>query len=93
MLFPSGPSGAHKLTNHSTEPTRLLLVSNFAMPRGAVQLDSGKMMIRWGTATDESRWFRIEDATRLLGQRTRDVTAACASIQECPLRNSPHAAI
>ena len=63
VLFPSGPSGAHKLTNHSVEPTRLLLVSNDAMPRATVQLDSGKMMIRWGAGTDESRWFRIDDAT------------------------------
>jgi hypothetical protein len=23
----------------------------------------GKMMIRWGAAPDESRWFRIDDAT------------------------------
>ena len=63
VLFPSGPSGAHKLTNDSTEPTRLLLVSSFAVPRAAVQIDSGKMMIRWGTGADESRWFRIDDAT------------------------------
>jgi uncharacterized cupin superfamily protein len=63
VLFPSGPSGAHKLTNHSIEPTRLLLVSNFAVPRAAVQLDSAKMMIRWGTGPDDSRWFRIDDAT------------------------------
>jgi uncharacterized cupin superfamily protein len=62
VLLPSGPTGAHKLTNRSGEPTRLLLVSNFAMPRAAVQLDSGKMMIRWGPGTDESRWFRIDDA-------------------------------
>lgn len=63
VLFASGPDGAHKLTNRSDAPTRLLLVSNFAIPRAAVQLDSGKMMIRWGPDPDESRWFRIEDAT------------------------------
>ena len=61
MLFPSGPAGAHKLTNRSSDPSRLLLVSNFTIPRGAVQLDSGKMMIRWGTGSDESRWFRVDD--------------------------------
>ena len=33
------------------------------MPRAAVQLDSSKLMIRWGAGTDESRWFRIDDAT------------------------------
>lgn len=62
ILFPSGASGAHQLTNRSNEPTRLLLVSNFALPRGAVQLDSGKMMIRWGSGPEERRWFRLHDA-------------------------------
>jgi len=62
VLFPSGPDGAHQLVNRSNEPTRVLLVSNFAMPRAAVQVDSGKMMIRWGVGEDDRRWFRIEDA-------------------------------
>jgi uncharacterized cupin superfamily protein len=63
VLFPSGPAGAHGLTNRSEEPARLLLVSNFAMPRAAVQVDSEKMMIRWGPDQDERHWFRIADAT------------------------------
>ena len=62
VLFPSGPTGAHQLTNHSNEPTRILLVSNFALPRSAVQVDSGKLMIRWGPGPDERRWFRLDDA-------------------------------
>lgn len=61
ILFPSGASGAHKLTNRSSDPARVLLVSNFAMPRGAVQVDSGKVMIRWGLGDDERRWFRLDD--------------------------------
>jgi hypothetical protein len=40
----------------------VLLVSSFTVPRGAVQVDSGKIMIRWGTEPDESLWFRTEDA-------------------------------
>ncbi len=63
LLFPSGPGGAHQLTNRSSEPTRVLLVSNFAMPRAAVQVESNKMMIRWGAGADERRWFRLDDAT------------------------------
>ena len=62
-LFPSGPDGAHQVTNRSAEPTRVLLVSNFAMPRAAVQVDSKKIMIRWGTEPDDRHWFRINDAT------------------------------
>ncbi|MBM2821868.1 MAG: cupin protein [Thermoleophilia bacterium] len=61
VLFASGPSGAHQITNRSNEPTRVLLVSNFAMPRAAVQVDSRKMMIRWGLGADERRWFRLAD--------------------------------
>ena len=46
ILFPSGPEGAHKITNQSGDTARVLLVSNFALPRAAVQVDSGKMMVR-----------------------------------------------
>jgi uncharacterized cupin superfamily protein len=62
VLFPSGPAGAHRLTNDTDEPVRILLVSNFALPRAAVQVDSGKLMIRWGAGEDERLWFRREDA-------------------------------
>ena len=61
VLFPSGPEGAHKVTNRSPEVVRVLLVSNFALPRAAVQPDSGKMMVRWGSGRDERRWFFLGD--------------------------------
>ena len=61
VLFPSGPSGAHQLVNRAAVPSRVLLVSNFAMPRAAVQPDSGKVMIRWGAGAEDRRWFRIAD--------------------------------
>jgi uncharacterized cupin superfamily protein len=38
--------GAHQVINRSQEEARVLLVSNFAVPRAAVQADSRKMMIR-----------------------------------------------
>lgn len=62
ILFPSGPAGAHQIINRTNEPTRVLLVSSFAMPRGAVQVDSGKIMIRWSPQPDDSLWFRRDDA-------------------------------
>ncbi len=63
VLFPSGPVGAHKVTNRSGEVVRVLLVSNFALPRAAVQPDSGKMTVRWGSGPEERRWFFLgEDA-------------------------------
>ena len=61
ILFQSGPDGAHKVTNRSRETVRVLLVSNFALPRAAVQVDSNKMMVRWGAGTDERRWFFLGD--------------------------------
>ena len=61
VLFPTGPDGAHQISNPTEEPVRVLLVSNFALPRSAVQPDSGKMRIRWGDAPDERRWFRLAD--------------------------------
>ena len=62
VLFPSGPDGAHQIINRSDEPARVLLVSNLAMPRSAVQPDSGKVMVRWGPTPGESMWFRQDDA-------------------------------
>jgi uncharacterized cupin superfamily protein len=62
VLFPSGPAGAHQIFNRSDEAVRVLLVSNFALPRAAVQEDAGKMMIRWGDGPDDRLWFRREDA-------------------------------
>jgi len=61
VLFASGPSGAHQIMNRSNEPTRVLLVSNFALPRAAVQVDSHKIMIRWGLGADDRSWFRLDD--------------------------------
>jgi uncharacterized cupin superfamily protein len=62
ILFPSGPAGAQKIVNRSDEAVRVLLVSNFAIPRGAVQPDSDKIMIRWSPDPDSSLWFRRDDA-------------------------------
>lgn len=41
---------------------RVLLVSNFALPRAAVQVDTDKLMVRWGSGEDARRWFRLGDA-------------------------------
>jgi uncharacterized cupin superfamily protein len=61
--FPSGEAGAHQVINRSDGEARVLLVSSFALPRAAVQPDSGKMMIRWGSGPGESRWFPLDAAT------------------------------
>jgi uncharacterized cupin superfamily protein len=60
--FPSGEAGAHQVINRSQEEVRVLLVSNFAMPRAAVQVDSRKMMVRWGVGAEERAWFPLDSA-------------------------------
>ena len=60
--LPSGETGAHQVINRSASEARVLLVSNFAMPRAAVQVDSGKMMIRWSTSSDDRAWFKLDAA-------------------------------
>ena len=62
FLFPSGEAGAHQVINRSDEEARVLLVSNFALPRAAVQPDSRKIMIRWGADADERAWFPLDAA-------------------------------
>ncbi len=59
LHFPSGEAGAHQVINRSEDEARVLLVSNFAMPRAAVQVDSGKVMIRWGREPDDRAWFPL----------------------------------
>jgi uncharacterized cupin superfamily protein len=61
VLLPSGPGGAHKITNRSEDVVRVLLVSNFALPRATAQPDSGKMMVRWGPGPEDRRWFFLGD--------------------------------
>lgn len=60
--FPSGEAGAHQVINRSPDEARVLLVSNFAMPRAAVQVDSRKMMIRWGVEPEERAWFPLDSS-------------------------------
>jgi uncharacterized cupin superfamily protein len=62
ILFPSGETGAHQVINRSETEVRVLLVSNLALPRAAVQPDSRKMMIRWGVEADERVWFPLDAA-------------------------------
>jgi uncharacterized cupin superfamily protein len=61
--FPSGEAGAHQVINRSDREARVLLVSNFAMPRGAVQPDSRKIMVRWGAEAEERAWFPLDAAS------------------------------
>jgi uncharacterized cupin superfamily protein len=57
VLFPEGPDGAHKLTNRSDEPVRLVMFSNTDDPSVAFYPDSGKIGV-W----PPGKLFRERDA-------------------------------
>jgi uncharacterized cupin superfamily protein len=65
IAFPRGEDGAHKVTNRSEGPTRVLMVSEMNDPEVAVYPDSGKVMARQqapGTAATGIRAiFRFDD--------------------------------
>jgi uncharacterized cupin superfamily protein len=52
VCFPSGPSGAHKVTNRSDETARVVMLSTKADVSVAVYPDSGKMLANTGNPED-----------------------------------------
>ena len=62
VLFPEGTAGAHQVINRSDEPVRVLIVSNFALPRAAFYPDSGKVRVRWTADAEDALVFRRDDA-------------------------------
>jgi uncharacterized cupin superfamily protein len=57
VCFPEGPDGAHKVTNRSEEPVRILMLSTKAKTAVAVYPDSGKVGV-W----PPGKLFRLVDA-------------------------------
>jgi uncharacterized cupin superfamily protein len=52
VCFPVGPDGAHKLTNCTDEPVRLLMLSTKIEPNAAVYPDSDKIGVWVGDERD-----------------------------------------
>ena len=57
VLFPEGPDGAHKVTNRTEEPVRIVIASNKGEPGVAIYPDSGKVGV-WPL----DKIFRLADA-------------------------------
>jgi uncharacterized cupin superfamily protein len=57
VCFPSGPGGAHKVSNAGDEPARVLLFSRSANPEVCVYPDSDKVAI-WTDNPDVKWMFR-----------------------------------
>jgi uncharacterized cupin superfamily protein len=53
VCFPSGPAGAHKLTNQSDSPARTLMFSSSRVPAVSVFPDSNKIGVWPGNEVDE----------------------------------------
>ena len=53
VCFPSGPAGAHKLTNQSDSPARTLMFSSSRVPAVSVYPDSNKIGVWPGNEIDE----------------------------------------
>ena len=53
VCFPSGPEGAHRVTNREAETARVLMTSTKQSPAIAVYPDSGKVGIFPGVERDE----------------------------------------
>jgi uncharacterized cupin superfamily protein len=62
VLLPEGPRGAHQVVNRSDEPVRVLIVSNFALPRAVFYPDADEVRVRWGPAPDDALMWRRSDA-------------------------------
>jgi uncharacterized cupin superfamily protein len=52
VCFPAGPSGAHKVSNRSEAPARVLMFSSAREPAVAVYPDSDKIGVWPGNADD-----------------------------------------
>lgn len=59
LCFPPGPEGAHRLTNHGDEPSRIIIVSDRRMPNAVIYPDSDKIAINF-SSTERSQMFRRE---------------------------------
>jgi len=53
VCFPSGPDGAHAVTNDTDETVRVLMFSNHMTPAASVYPDSGKVGVWTGNKDDD----------------------------------------
>ena len=56
VCFPEGPEGAHKVTNHSGAPARVILLSTKRKPAIFIYPDSGKVAV-----VPPGKLFRLAD--------------------------------
>jgi len=62
VCFPKGPSGAHKVSNHSGSAARTMMFSSAREPAVAVYPDSDKIGVWPGNPDDEVMLRRADGA-------------------------------
>lgn len=62
VCFAPGPEGAHKATNHSEQPARIMMFSSAREPAVAVYPDSDKLGVWPGNAADKVMLRRADGA-------------------------------
>ncbi len=72
--FPSGPEGAHRVSNPGEEPARVLLLSTMHSPEIAEHLDTGTLLTM--TAPAEGKTFPIGTDVPFLESVLRAMQAA-----------------
>jgi uncharacterized cupin superfamily protein len=60
VCFPAGARGAHKVTNNTTETSRVLMLSTMNLPAVAVYPDSGKIGVFTKDGTDDAMMHRSQ---------------------------------
>ena len=68
VCFPSGPEGAHKVTNNSSETARVLMISTISEPAIAVYPDSDKIGVFPGGDRDQVMVRRSSDVPYYEGE-------------------------
>ena len=53
VCFPRGPKGAHRVSNETEEPVRVLMFSNVLLPTATVYPDSDKIGVWTGNREDD----------------------------------------
>lgn len=70
VFFPTGPDGAHKVSNETDEPVRVLMWSNVVVPTASAYPDSDKVGIWTGDKAEDVMVRRSSNVEYYDGERS-----------------------
>jgi uncharacterized cupin superfamily protein len=59
----AGPSGAHQVSNRTTETVRVVIVGNWAIPRAVFYPDSNEIKVRWSPTDEGQAMWQLGETT------------------------------